>query len=188
MKNLSDDDLMQMYCDGDAEAFDTLFDQYRVLVYNFARVMLGNADEAEEVLQESFLAVARTARKHYTPRGRFRAWLMRIVRNQCLNRIEAHRLRRIALTESGLDIAEVPSDALQPGEKVEADEQKAIIRASIANLPDRQREAITLYAFEQMSYREIAEIIGMPINTVKTLIHRARASLAVDFERFESEH
>ena len=108
MGTVSDDDLILMYREGDAEAFDALFDRYHTAVYNFARAMLGRAGGGEEVLQETFLAVARTART-YTPRGRFRAWLMRIVRNRCLNRLQSERLRRAALTESGLSVGEVAS-------------------------------------------------------------------------------
>ena len=182
MTDVSDDDLIRMYHNGDADAFDALFDRYYAAVYRFARTMLGNAGGPEEVLQETFLAVARAGRK-YTPRGRFRPWLMRIVRNRCLNRIQADRARRAALAESGFEIVDAASDEPAPSERVEADEQVAAIRAAVADLPDRQREAIALYAFEQMRYREIAEVLEMPINTVKTLIHRARASLARTLER-----
>ena len=172
-----DDDLIRMYRDGDAEAFDTLFDRHYASVYNFARMMLGNSGGPEDVLQEVFLAVARSA-KEYAPRGRFRPWLMRIVRNRCLNRLESLRVRRQTLGEGPLHAAEPPSAEPHPDQQAEADEQEAIVRAAIAELPERQREAIALYAFEQMKYREIAEILEMPTNTVKTLIHRARASLA----------
>lgn len=186
MNDVSDDDLIRMYREGDADAFDTLFDRYYTSVYNFALTMLGNMGSSEEVLQETFLAVARTA-KTYTPRGRFRAWLMRIVRNRCLNRIESERVRRAVLVQSGLaDIRPVANEPL-PSENLEADEQAAIVHAAIAALSDRQREAMTLYAFERMSYGEIADVLETPINTVKTLIHRARASIARALESQESE-
>ena len=177
MEGIDDDDLIRMYGDGDVEAFDTLFDRHYASVYNFARTMLGNTGAPEEVLQEAFLAVARAARR-YAPRGRFRPWLMRIVRNQCLNRLAAERARRAALAESGLDVAQLASRDPPPQQRLEAAQQALTVRAAIADLPERQREAIALYAFEKMSYREIAEVLEMPINTVKSLIHRARAHLA----------
>ncbi len=181
MNDITDDELIRMYRNGDAEAFDTLFDRYHASVYHFARTMLGDSEGPEEVLQETFLAVARTADR-YTPRDRFRAWLMRIVRNRCLNRIESRRVRRAVLAEGGWGMVEPASEGPAPSGQVETDEQTAIVRAAIAGLPDRQREAIALYAFEQMTYREIAEILEIPINTVKTLIHRARATLAKALE------
>lgn len=181
MEQISDDDLVRLYCDGDAEAFDTLFDRYYVSVYNFARMMLGDAGGADEVLQDTFLAVAQNA-KRYSPRGRFRPWIMRIVRNFCLNRIQAERLLRVTLGRSEVGLVDPASKAPGPVETLGVDEQRTIIRAAIAKLPDNQREAIALYAFEQMSYREIADVMDSPINTVKTLIHRARVSLAQKLE------
>ncbi|HUT35222.1 MAG TPA: sigma-70 family RNA polymerase sigma factor [Planctomycetota bacterium] len=181
MPSLGDDDLVQMYREGDADAFDVLFDRYHVPIYNFARTMLGRADGAEDVLQEVFLAVARAART-YDPRGRFRAWLFRLARNHCLNRLQSERLRRRVIRESGLDLADAPSGGPSPADQAERDERLARLRGLITELPERQREAIVLYAFEQMSYQEVADVLGIPVNTVKTLIHRARAALAQRFE------
>jgi RNA polymerase sigma-70 factor (ECF subfamily) len=173
---ISDDDLIRMYRDGDADAFDALFDRHYTSVFNFACMMLGNGGGPEEVLQETFLAVARTARD-YTPRGRFRPWLMRIVRNRCLNRIEANRAQRQAVLRRGTLGAATPGER-PPPDTVVADDEAERVRAAIGALPDRQREAITLYAFEGMRCREIAQVLDAPENTVKTLIRRARAALA----------
>lgn len=176
MSDVRDDDLMAMFSDGDVDAFDTLFDRYRAPVYNFARTMLGRMDGADDVLQETFLAVARTAQR-YQPRGRFRPWLFRITRNLCLNRIESDRLRRRVMSPGG-PVPEPPAAGPTPAQQAERCEQMAELRRRIAELPERQREAIVLYAFEQMSYRDIGETLGVPLNTVKTLVHRARATLA----------
>ena len=184
-ERVSDDDLMRMYRRGDADAFDVLFDRHYQQVYSVARTILGDRSGAEDVLQDAFLTVATEARK-YEPRGRFRAWIMRIVRNRCLNRLAAERARR-AVTGGGLEIIEPPARDPPPDELVQTDEQVAIVRAGIADLPERQREAMALYAFGQMHYREIAEVLDAPINTVKTLIHRARASLARSLESLNRE-
>ena len=185
MNDVSDDDLILMYRNGDAEAFDTLFDRYYVPVYHFARTMLDNAGAAEEVLQETFLAVTRAARR-YEPRGRFRTWLMRIVRNRCLNRLESERARRRVVEESGL-IVEPASAGPSPTDCAERNEQMRRVREALAALPDRQREALVLYAFEQMTYREISDVLGMPMNTVKTLIHRARGGIAAAIEEITDD-
>ena len=73
---------------------------------------------------------------------------------------------------------QLTEDARGPLEKVDAREQAEIVRRAVERLPDRQREAIVLYAFEQMTYREIADVMEIRINTVKTLIRRGRAALA----------
>lgn len=184
-QGVSDDDLVLMYREGQVEAFDVLFDRHYVSVYNFARMMLRESAGAEEILQETFLSVARSART-YDPRGTFRTWLMRIVRNRCLNRLESQRTRREILVEdeSGV-LLQYPSREPSPPERVLADEQITLLRQAVQNLPDRQREAITLYAFEEMTYEQIADVLDLPINTVKTLIYRARAHLA---ETLDHDH
>ena len=187
MSDLGDDELIRLHCDGDADAFDALFDRHYVSVYNFARLMLHDAGAAEEVLQETFLAVAQAARA-YQPRGHFRTWLLRIVRNRCLNRLAALRAQHELLADSGLSVVEPASPEASPSRRLEADETAAAVRAMVEKLPDRQREAIVLYAFERMKYRQIAEALDVPIDTVKTLIHRARAALAAALEdRFKGE-
>ena len=186
MAEVSDDDLIRIYREGDADAFDALFDRHYRTAYSFARAMLGSAEAAEEVMQEAFLAVARTARD-YVPRGRFRPWLMRIVRNMCLNRIAMEARRGRALPAESLDPTDVRSPEPAPPDRLEADERADALQRLVGALPERQREAIALYAFEQMSYREIAEVMEVPINTVKTLIHRARAVLARGMEQYEGE-
>ena len=165
MESVSDDDLMRLYRDGDADAFDTLFDRHYVSAYNFARTILGCANEAEDVLQETFLAVAQKA-DSYDGRGQFRAWLMRIVRNRCLNRLESRRARRAFQPGDAITETTASGACPQPSERVESKEMFVAIGSAIANLPERQREAISLYAFEQMGYREIAEVLEMPVNTV----------------------
>ena len=186
MPDLSDDELITMYRDGDAEAFETLFDRYRNSVYNFARKMLEDSAGAEDVFQESFLAVARAARR-YEPRGHFRVWLMRIVRNRCLNWIQSARVRRAAVAEGDLKIIESASREPSPADLAETNETATLVRKAIGSLPERQREAIVLYAFEKMAYREIGEVLDTPVNTVKTLIHRARAALARVLEQASGE-
>jgi len=179
--DLTDDDLMMLYRDGTPEAFDLIFGRWRTPVYNFARMMLGEDGMAEEVLQETFLAVARAAPR-YEPRGRFRPWLMRIARNHCLNRVEAERVRRETAIALDMRLSEAVSTDAGPVRLLQMKEGMAALRLEITRLPERQREAILLYAMEQMSYQEVAAVLDVPINTVKTLIHRARATLAHTME------
>ena len=86
MSEITDDDLVRMYVEGDVDAFDALFDRYHASVYNLATMMLHDIHAAEEIMQETFVSVLQ-ALPGYSPRGRFPAWLMRIARNRCLNRL-----------------------------------------------------------------------------------------------------
>jgi RNA polymerase sigma factor (sigma-70 family) len=177
MQPASDDSLMALYCEGDAEAFGALFARHHAAVYNFARFMLGGADGAEEVMQDTFVAVARAAGR-YEPRGRFKPWLMRIARNQCLNRLQG----RPPSVDSLDQHPDAQSRRPGPSERAEAADAVDALRGAISELPERQREAIVLCVFEQMSYAEIAEALQAPLGTIKTLIHRARAALAREFK------
>ena len=181
MSDVSDDDLIRLYREGDADAFDALFDRYDGPVYRFASAMLSDGAGAEEVLQETFLSVSRAAQR-YEPRGAFRTWLMRIVRNRCLNRLESERVRRRVIRQGGLRVIDPPSPGPSPTDRAEMNEQMRRVRDAVAALPDRQREALALYAFDRMSYRDIGAVLGAPVNTVKTLIHRARAGVAAAME------
>lgn len=171
---MTDDQLMLEFRDGDDGAFDALFGRYYQSVYRFARAMLADGAAGEEVLQESFLAVARSA-ESYQARGTFRAWLMRIVRNRCLNHRQAMKARIF-----GQERVEANQVAAQrPGPLLVLEQQEELdgVRKAIAYLPPPQREALLLHVMEQMPYVEVAAVMDIPVNTVKTLIHRARANL-----------
>ncbi len=163
---------MLMFADGSVEAFETLFERHRGSVYRFARSVLADPSAAEEVLQDVFLAIVRSA-KRYEPKGLFKAYLMRITRNTCLTRLEGERLRREMAAQFGR-MEEPQTAAADRGD----DDRLAAVRRALRRLPDRQREAVMLHAFEQMTYQQIADVLDTPINTVKTLIHRGRAALA----------
>jgi len=177
LEGVSDEELLLMYSEGDADAFDVLFDRYHRSVYNFARFMLDRAEGAADVMQETFLAVARSARQ-YKPRGHFRPWLMRIARNFCLNHLRDERARRRVIGNGGLDKVNTPARETPAPAKAESTERLVLLMQWIRELPQGQREALVLHAFEQMKYREISEALQVPLNTVKTLIHRARCTLA----------
>jgi RNA polymerase sigma-70 factor (ECF subfamily) len=173
----TDDDLMLMFAQGDQRAFDALFARHHASVYNFAVTMLHNAHEAEEILQDTFLAVIRAA-AHYRAEGRFQAWLMRIVRNRCLDRIEAEKRSPVAADPEIVSAVEAQTRTPSPFENTSRNEREVLARRAIATLPERQREALTLFVFEDMRYEDIAQVLELPVGTVKTLLHRGRASLA----------
>ncbi len=177
MAEVTDDDLVQMYVAGDADAFEILFLRHYGAVYRVALCLLRDVHKAEDALQEAFVCAARAA-SGYVPRGQFRAWLVRIARNRCLNRLDAERPLRLVAGDDVLDIVDPPAPGPSPFEQAAGDEALRALIGKLDALPERQREAITLHAREQMSYREIALVMETPLNTVKTLIRRARMSLA----------
>ena len=178
-----DDHLFRRYLGGDGSAFAQLFERHGPGVYRFARGMLADAALAEDVLQEAFLCVVRSARR-YEARGTFRTWLLRITRNLCLNRIESRRVR-LAQDLSG---AEPARHQATPLDQLQSAEQLDIIRQRLQTLPGHQREATLLYAMGDLSYAQIADVLDVHLNTVKTLIHRARAALAQALDEYNGDN
>ena len=182
MDDVSDERLMMMFREGSAEGFDLLFAKYHGAVHRFITHLVRDAASADDLLQEVFLRVARAA-PTYRPTAKFRTWLFRIARNCCLNAIEGSRIRQGIQAELARE-GRFPSDASPPGrepspdECAEANETMHRLRNALGQLAERQREALVLYAMEGMAYREIALVMEIPVNTVKTLIHRARDALA----------
>lgn len=173
----SDDDLICRYREmRDTHAFDMLFHRHSTRVYRYACGMLGCAASAEEILQEVFLTVSQAASR-YEARGHFVTWMLRLTRNRCLNAIESRKLRKMASTKDDL-----PAWSPGPAEQAAISEELARIQQAITELPEREREAILLYAMQDMDYRHIAQVLDVPVNTVKTLIHRARQTLARQIE------
>jgi RNA polymerase sigma-70 factor, ECF subfamily len=173
----SDDELMHQFRLGNALALGQIYDRHHRTIYHFARLLLRDDLQAEEVLQETFLALARSV-SEYRSEGRFRPWILRICRNCCFRRMEYARYRQTTPL-ANLNEAELAARGTAgPDASAESREQLEVVQQGIAMLPPRQREAVLLYAVQEMDYRQIAGVMGVPINTVKTLIHRGRSTLA----------
>jgi RNA polymerase sigma-70 factor, ECF subfamily len=154
-----------------------------LLAANYTRVhraalgWLGDEQEAHEVAQEALLRAYR-ARDRYDPSRPFYPWLRKIVRNACLDARARARHRAV----SGLDEARVVSTAPDPAEQVETADAVAHLRTALAALNPEHREILVLRHFEDLSYAEIGEILGVPQGTVMSRLYRARKALA---ERME---
>jgi len=172
---------MAMVREGDHAGFDVLFDRYHGIVYRVAHALLGDSHRAKDVLQDCFLTVLRSVHT-YQPRGTFQAWLLRVCRNRCLTMLDTERERNRILRESHFELLG-PKSTPVPSETVRLTEDVSAAQQAIADLPPRQREALVLYAFEHLRYREIAAILGMPVNTIKTLIRRGRLAVAEAIRR-----
>jgi RNA polymerase sigma-70 factor (ECF subfamily) len=177
--------LMMRVCQGDSKAFETLVDNYRDRLVGILYHLVGSADEAEDLAQEVFLRVYRS-RDRYQPSAKFSTWLFTIANNLALNAIRDRKRRRsteVAGTESGPlgprpleNLASAPSGAM-PSRVFAKGEMAEIVRAAVATLSDEQRMAIMLNKFEDMNYRQIAEIMDKSEMAIKSLLSRARNTL-----------
>ena len=162
---------------GDTAAFSSLVEAYHRPVYNLAYRMLGNSVEAEDAAQEAFIR-AYTRLDTYDPSRKFSSWMLSIASHYC---IDVLRRRRVTL----LSIEELPP-MLEVAMPRSTHPEQAVARAQVADqvqqlldtLPEHYRTPVILRYWYDMTYREIAETMGVTESTIKTRLHRARAKLA----------
>lgn len=169
---------------GNTHAFGELVLAYQRFVFNLAYRALGDMQEAQDAAQETFLR-AWLALPKFRAEARFSTWLYRITVNFCYNR--RPRLRR-ELAELPIDEApDLPDDCAglgaNPLNEVEKSEQRAFIHRQIDELQESYRLIISLRYQEELSYEEIAQVLNMPLGTVKTGLFRAKAQLRAALAR-----
>jgi len=176
---LTDDELMARGADGHEEAFRILVGRWEQPVFAFLARMLGDREEAQDLTQETFLRVVRGA-KRYRPSGQFRSWIFRVAGN--LARSGLRRRKVVRWLRFDPQHHDVPDEHLPDGSLETRDVQRAV-RAALARLPDRQREAVVLRQYQDMSYREIAEQLDTSVSAVESLLHRAMSTLRSELGR-----
>lgn len=171
---------LRLALQGDEGAFASLIETYQTSVYNLAYRMLGNAVDAEDATQETFVR-AFLHLKRYDPARPFRTWLLSIASHYCVDRLRRRTEDRLLLDEDiSLDEyrqCEIPMQ-LSTSAIVEQREREALIRRLLASLPAIERAAIVLCYWYSYSYEEIAEMLGLTVSAVKSRLYRARRALA----------
>jgi len=166
---------------GDALAFEELVMTYQHRVFGVALRMLGNRAEAEEVAQEAFVRAHR-ALGAFRGDAKLSTWLYAITSRLCLNRLASGERR---LVRQGEDALLRLSDAgPRPDAALERRELETALGRAIAELPEDRRIVMVLRDLEGLSYEEIAEVLELPLGTVRSRLHRARADLKEKLERF----
>lgn len=169
----SDDALMARICARDAVAFRILVDRHVRSLHRIAYRMIGDAAEAEDLAQEALLRLWRDAARWQTGHAGTGAWLNRVVVNLCLDRL---RRRRFASDDA---VPERVDEAPLAPDEMDAARLRAATVAAIAALSDRQRAAIVLTYYEEVSNQVAAETMDMNIKAFESLLLRARATLRV---------
>lgn len=156
---------------GSDAAFAALVDRYNDLLYRHAERMLGQADDAEDVVQSAWIKAFRNLRKCRDPE-RFGAWVFRIGANACKDAVKAKR-RGIVPLES---VAELES---RDGDTATRLDQRRRLASALASLAPDQREAFLLKHMEGWSYEEMADQLGVQVSALKMRVHRAREELQI---------
>jgi len=166
----SDEALMARVARGDERAFRELASRHLPPMLGLARRILGNAADAEDVVQEAMLRVW-TYAPRWRPLALFRTWLTRVVVNLCIDR--KRRAPWVELEAAG----EIIDPAPHAGAKAERDERDHMVAAGIAQLPARQRAAIMLTYGDGMSNSQVAEVLDTSVSAVETLLVRGKQNL-----------
>lgn len=164
-------------------AFKELVDHYQSLVINTCYSLLGNREDAEDVAQNVFFQVYKSAGK-FRGVAKISTWLYRIAVNRSLNFIrDKKKPAWLKSLDSLLEgerqrVAELPAlNSYQPDIALEGKEKEVVIKRAIDSLPEKQRVAFILFQYEGLSYQEIAQILNKSLSSIESLIHRAKSNL-----------
>ena len=177
MPTPADEDLMLAAGRGDMTAFGELVRRHQTTAWRAAYRLLGGAAEAEDAAQDAFLKILDAAQR-YRPTASFRTYLYRVVTRLCLDRLQ--RKRPIYVDR----LPPRASDDPGPPDVLARQEDKRAIRRALEALPARQRAALILRHFEDLSYQEIADAMDISVKAVERLLARARDALQVSLKEF----
>lgn len=181
--------LMALVSAGDSGAFEQLVESHQRLVVGTVTRMLGNNSDAEDIAQQVFVRVWKSA-KRYVPRAKFTTWLLKITRNLVFNELRRRSRHAQVPLQSETEEEERPirdEHAVAPDASLLEQELQKAIDAAIADLPEAQRLAVILRRYEELSYEEIAETLDQSVSAVKSLLFRARTELRTSLSRYLSE-
>ena len=178
--------LMQLVAEGDTSAFEQLIERHQALVAGTVARMLGSNSDVEDIAQQVFIRVWKSARR-YVPRAKFTTWLLKITRNLVFNELRRSKRHAHVPLQSEQGAEETPlKDETNPAPDaslLETELQRAIEEA-IMQLPESQRMALVLRRYEQLSYEQIAEVLNLSVPAVKSVLFRARTELRTRLSKY----
>ena len=174
MNEWDDDELIRRISSKDANAFKQLVERHKVFVYNICYNLIGNFQQAEETAQDVFFQVYRSAGS-FRFKSKVTTWIYRMAVHRSLNVIRHNK--RFQRIKNLSDLEEDESMRDEPSILMEKKELKALLKAAVDSLPEKLRTVFILNKYENLSSREIGEILGISVNSVEVRIHRAKTSL-----------
>ncbi len=182
-ERLTDEELLLGYrSEGDRDLFDELVHRYERELFGYLRHYLGDADMAEDVFQQTFLQVHLKCEK-FEPGRKVRPWLYAVATNQAIDmqrRNRRHRMVSLDRRTAGnsdddqgalIELLDAPDPG--PDSEAESAEQRDQVRLAIENLPEQAKQVVILVYFQGLKYREAADVLSVPVGTVKSRLHAA---------------
>lgn len=180
---MTDSQLIHAFMNGNDGAFEPLMRRRRDLVYSIALRLIGDADDAQDVTQNVFIKVYHKIHTLQSVDG-FQAWLVRITRNACMDLLKSKH-RQVMRS---VDLAEFDEPGEADADRAEQGSLSHLLEAALARIPMEQREVIVMKELHQLSFQEIADVLGAPLNTVKSRMYyglKALHTLASSHPQFQ---
>lgn len=180
----SDAALVERALDNDLAAFEELVARYQNKIIGYSARMLGDATEAEDVAQETFIKAYRSL-AGFRGESSFSTWIYRIATNLCIDRVR--KIKRSPKPAYSLDEPldpdedkggrEIADTTFEPSISIEREEMRRRVRETVAEMPEKLRSVIVMCDIQGMSYEQIAQVLDVPLGTVKSRLFHARADL-----------
>jgi RNA polymerase sigma-70 factor (ECF subfamily) len=185
---MTDEIIVERALTGDAEAFGEIVRRWERRIFALTYGMLGREEDAREATQDTFLAAFRNLRG-FRGEAKVSSWLQRIAVNQCISRQRRSKVR----SESALDDEEQRDASsfatplsFSPARVAEGRQTTVAVRRAINSLPLELRQVVVMKEFEELTFREIAQALGLPLSTVKSRLYTALKQLQMRLQQFES--
>src|ERR1041384_5297516 len=188
----ADEDLMVLYQRGEVRAFELLLTRHRKPVYNFILRFVGDKETAEDLLQEAFMRVIKGA-EAYQRQAKFTTWLYTIARNLCVDQSRRAKHRKAqsldapmnSSADSGTLLDVLPSGEMASDRQAGNRELQLRLHRALANLSEEQREVFLMREFLDMPFKDIADVVGVPENTVKSRMRYALEKLRLELDEYK---
>ena len=183
----SDEVIVERALTGDADAFGELVRRWERRIFALTYGMLGREEDARDATQETFLAAFRNLRG-FRGEAKVSSWLHRIAVNQCISRQRRAKVRgESALEDDTVDSFAAPFSQ-SPANVVEGRQETLAVRRAINSLPMELRQVVVMKEFEELTFREIADALDLPLSTVKSRLYTALKQLQMRLQKFESRN
>jgi RNA polymerase sigma-70 factor, ECF subfamily len=183
---MEDEIIVEHALTGDAEAFGEIVRRWERRIFALAYGMLGREEDARDATQETFLAAFRNLRG-FRGEAKVSSWLHRIAVNQCISRQRRTKVRsESAIEEEEETTSFATSVTHSPVHVAEGRQQTAAVRRAVNSLPLELRQVVVMKEFEELTFREIAEALDLPLSTVKSRLYTALKQLQMRLQKFES--
>ena len=183
----TDEIIVERALTGDAEAFGELVRRWERRIFALTYGMLGREEDARDATQETFLAAFRNLRG-FRGEAKVSSWLHRIAVNQCISRQRRSKVRSESALEEEHETSFTTPRRYSPAHVAEGRQETAAVRRAIDSLPVELRQVVVMKEFEELTFREIADALDLPLSTVKSRLYTALKQLQMRLQKFESRN